>query len=315
MCADTGKEVPSAVQGTKLTPPHQGVYLSGVGRTARIIVAAVASRERIMRVKNKPSAAVTVTLLGALVLGGCSSDTSAAEPAPTPSETSPVSPSPAAVTEQLELPSAAGIEVTPVVVDPNMSYLHPEAAGEAQAALTAFLEASRSFPELRKGSRPAQPGDAAILESAIKPLMTEYAWASTVELFQEDNPRNLPSWYEPGNPFDALIDDEGKPLDESWRSTYTPDENGMTYVHSSKQPITVSAWFYDNGQKAVKIKDVQYRAFYRNLEGSISGIQRKITYTFDLQEDGSWLLGHWERHKSGHGYGETQEHLDSLMDF
>lgn len=198
--------------------------------------------------KNKSSAVVTVALLGALVLGGCSSDTSAAEPAPAASETSSVSPSPAAVTEQLAVPAAAGIEVTPVVVDPSMSYLHPEASGEVQAALTTFLEASRSFPELRKGSRPAQPGDSAILEPAVKPLMTEEAWAWTVEFFQDSNPRNLPGWYEPGNPFDGSYDDEGKQIDESWRSTYTPDENGMTYVHSSQQPLTVAAWVYDGGR-------------------------------------------------------------------
>ena len=249
-------------------------------------------------------------LIGVLLLGGCATDTSVAEPKPSSSATP--SPTVAAVPT---MPEARGIEATPVVVDPNMSHLHPEAAAEVQAALKTFLDASRSFPDLQKGSRPARPEDISILEPVMKPLMTEERWAHSVDYFQDDNPLTFPAWFESGNPFDSSYDDDGKPLDESDRGTFTPDENGMTYVHSPKQPMTVGAWVYDDGKWGAQIQDVHFRVLYRNIEGGIGARERKITYTFDLEPDGSWILANWKSQESGWGSATTEEHIDALMDF
>jgi hypothetical protein len=261
-------------------------------------------------VKNTSKAVVAGALLGALLLGGCAADASEATPAAT--ETATPSPTAAATAAAVELPmpEAKGIEATPVIVDPNMAALHPEAAAEVQAALKTFLDASRSFPELQKGSRPVLPEDAAILE----PVMTEEMWAHTLDYLQDDNPLTFPAWLEPGNPFDAQYDDDVKALDESLRATFTPDENGMTYVHSAIQPITVRAWLYDDGRQGVQLKDVHFRVFYRNIEGGIGALERKINYNFDQQEDGSWDVAYWDK-KGGWGSATTQEHITALMDF
>lgn len=267
-----------------------------------------------VRVKKTSMALTAGVLLGSLLLGGCASDTPAGEPKPSGS----ASPSPTATATVAAvvpaMPEARGIEATPVIVDPSMANLHPEAAAEVQEALTAFLNASRSFPELEKGSRPALPEHIAILEPVMRPLMTDSPWADSLAKFQDGNPVTLPDWYIGGNPFDSQDDANGNPLDEASRDTFTPDENGHTYVHAQKQPITIAAVTREDGVPSVQVRDIQYRAFFRNIQGSIGAMEKTATYTFVQNADDNWLFDYWNN-KDGYGWATTEEHIDALMDF
>lgn len=246
-------------------------------------------------------------MAGALALSACSTSES-----DTNSNDSPTAePSTSQIVFDVAMPEPKGIEVTPVVPDPNMAALPPEAAVQVQAALKEFLQSAQSFPELQKGSRPVQATDVEILKPVLKPLMTEQNWQETVKLMQD--PKSTPSWYTGGNPFDA-IEVEGKPLEESTRDDLTPDEGGHTVIHAKNQPITITSVDVGDGLQWVKASDVHYRVLFHNVLGGIGFIQKKSDFWFVLAEDGTWDLGGWQN-KGAHFWAEEQEPLDNLADF
>ena len=265
--------------------------------------------------KYPSTAIVAGTLLGTLFLGGCSADTSSATPAgmQTATPSAPASPGEGPETGQLTLPEARGVDATRVIVDPSMSAFGPETVLEVNAALKTFLDAAQGFPELQKGSRPLRPEDTAILEPVLKPLMTEHGWTETVRAVREQ--QLPPAWYVSGNPFDSILDDYGNPLEEeSARAVYTPDEGGYSYVHSIKQPITISSWDFGDGTAGVQASDVHFRVFYRNLEGGVGVVDKKLTFTFQQEADGKWRVGYWDN-DGGYAHHITQATLDAMADF
>ena len=256
-----------------------------------------------------------IAMAGSLALSGCSvSDSDAADNDSATVETSPsastsASASASASDQDVAMPEPKGIEVTPVVLDPTMNALPPEAAFQVQAALKEVLEAAHSFPELQKGSRPMQPGDAEILAPVMKPLMTDFMWQYSVDRLNEGK---FPSWYEGGNPFD-IIRVDGQPLEESWRDNFTPDENGYVVVHSAKQPITILAEAAsEDGTRMITAKDVHYRVFFRNVLGEIALVERETNFSFQAARDGSWDYASDFNHANNYGSSFSQEQLDTV---
>lgn len=251
--------------------------------------------------------ALVVFMAGAIALSACSTSESNMNSNDSPA----TEPSTSKIVFDVAMPEPKGIEVTPVVLDPNMAALPSEAAVQVQTALKEFLHAAQSFPELQKGSRPVQATDVEILKPVLKPLMTEQAWQDTVKLMQD--PKSIPSWYTGGNPFDA-IDIDGKPLEESTRDDLTPDEGGHTVIHAENQPITITSMDSGDGLQWAKASDVHYRVLFKNVLGGIGFIQKKSDFWFVQGEDGSWDLGSWQN-KGAHFWAEEQEPLDNLADF
>lgn len=264
--------------------------------------------------KNKAFMAVAFT--GALLLGGCAADASTA-PAGSDSATATVEPTAPRKTFAVAMPDPRGIEVSSIILDPSLDVFPPDTGPQVQTQLQEFFAAVESFPELQKGDRPTRPEDTKIIEPTLKPLMSDWGWDAVVRLMKDS--QTLPTWYLSGNPFDRFIYEDGEtPLDESERPAWTPDEDGYTLIFSSEQPITLTTMQYEDGTMVVQAKNIQYRSFFRNVQGDVNYVSIAQDFTFRQGPDGKWLLELWDRSEEGPANGgggivASQKELDQLM--
>lgn len=184
-----------------------------------------------------------------------------------------------------------------------MDQLPAGTAEQAQAALAHFLTASRSFPELQKGSHPVQGSDAAIIAPLLQPLMTERAWTqSTTHM----NNGIIPQWHPAGNPVAMLSIN-----DAAVAKRLTPDENGYTFVHAKKTP-TIMSDQSANGITQVAFDKVIYRMFFTNTLGEAVGVQMEMRYVFAPGGDGQWKFSDWDGQNFQYSIAATQEELDKM---
>lgn len=184
-----------------------------------------------------------------------------------------------------------------------MDQLPAGTAEQAQAALAHFLTASRSFPELQKGSHPVQGSDAAIIAPLLQPLMTERAWTqSTTHM----NNGIIPQWHPAGNPVAMLSIN-----DAAVAKRLTPDENGYTFVHAKKTP-TIMSDQSANGITQVAFDKVIYRMFFTNTLGEAVGVQMEMRYVFTPGGDGQWKFSDWDGQNFQYSIAATQEELDKM---
>lgn len=254
--------------------------------------------------KNASQAIAAGALLGALFLGGCAADPSGAAPAASATAT----PSPAASAQaspegsKPTLPDPVGLEDTPVIVDPSMDALSG-VEDSVRAALANFLKESRSFEELQVGSRPVAATDGDILAPVMQPLMSEKAWADSVDQFQS---AYIPTWYPGGNPV-ALFAIQ----DPSEAKHLVPDDNGYTFVHADKNPMTISVAQTGYPGTYIAVTGMTYRAYFTNTLGEAVAVQMEMDYVFTPDASGGWDMWQWNGIPQ-YFVAETQEQLDAM---
>ena len=202
-------------------------------------------------------------------------------------------------------PESRGMDATPVIVDPDLDAI-PGAAQQVQQALAAFVDATRSFPELQKGSRPAAPDDVEVIAPVLQPLMAEKAWADAADQIRSGW---LPVWYPGGNPAVLFaISDPDIP------KHLIPNDDGYTFTHSGKNPMTLSV--ADTGEPGtyVGVDGADFQMAFTNTLGEVVVIRMTMDYVFTPGADGAWDVWQWNGVPE-YFIADTQEKLDSLPEF